>query len=91
MNRRVAIHQIRTISDCPLLVGESLRRAELRNVRRSKRRAFFAKANNVRIGENEAITSWDGNGDGNRPWRRLHNPARLTICCKVHHHDYCSS
>jgi hypothetical protein len=43
MDRRIATHHIKTVSEYPLLVGEILRRAELRNLRRSKWRAFLRR------------------------------------------------
>ncbi|MFY9986120.1 MAG: hypothetical protein WAK31_15245 [Chthoniobacterales bacterium] len=43
MNRPIVVHQIKTISDYPLLVGEILRRADLRTLPRVKWQAFVKK------------------------------------------------
>jgi hypothetical protein len=43
MNRTVYAYQIKTLSQYPLLIGEILRRAEQRRVRRAKWRALFRK------------------------------------------------
>jgi len=43
MNRTVYTHQIKTLSQYPLLIGEILRRADERRLRRAKWRALFRK------------------------------------------------
>ena len=44
MNRQVFTHQVKTLSDYPLLIGEILRRSELRYARRAKWLGFLRKA-----------------------------------------------
>jgi hypothetical protein len=43
MNTRVTFYRTKTISDYPLLVGEILRRAALRDMRKEKWRRFVRK------------------------------------------------
>ncbi|MEA3147915.1 MAG: hypothetical protein QOI53_3511 [Verrucomicrobiota bacterium] len=43
MNRTVYTYQIKTLSQYPFLIGEILRRAEQRRLRRARWRALFQK------------------------------------------------
>ena len=47
MNRTVHTYQIKTLSQYPFLIGEILRRAEQRRVRRAKRGTLFRKLNGL--------------------------------------------
>ena len=49
MNRRFKVQSIKTLSDHPLLIGEILRRSDLRNVRKAKWRACLRKLAEISI------------------------------------------